>query len=77
MSPAQLLFLNQAPDKKDEWWDALGQLHAQVTAGGDADFAAFLDACRRLVEGAQPDTLSSQITGPYRPAWQAILQAIQ
>ncbi len=48
----------------------------QVKAGGDDDFAAFLDALRRLVEGARPESLSDRVPAPFREAWEAVVRGI-
>ena len=66
--------LTEAPDKKEEWWNALGELHKQVKAAGDDDFAAFLDALRRLVEGTRPESLGDRVPAPFREAWEAVVR---
>ena len=68
--------LTRFPEKKAEWWQALGQMQAQVEAGGNADFAAFLGVVRQLVEGAAPERLTPQVPEEFQEAWQAILDGI-
>ena len=47
-----------------------------MKAAGDEDFAAFLDALRRLVEGARPESLGDRVPAPFREAWEAVVRGI-
>jgi predicted RecB family endonuclease len=68
--------LTQVPEKKGEWWEALGQLQQQAGAQGASDLAAFIALLRQLVEGADPAALAPRVPAPFRQAWEEIVGAI-
>ena len=68
--------LSHKPEKKGEWWQALGQFHTQARRHVDRDRMAFFDALRQLVEGASPERLSSLVPEDFQCYWQEILNGI-
>jgi hypothetical protein len=68
--------LTHAPERREEWWEALGQLQRQVQAQDYADFATFLGLLRQLIEGMDPASLAPRVPPPFRQAWEAIARAI-
>ena len=72
--------LTQAPERREEWWQALGQLQQQAGSQRQpqewAGFATFLGLLRQLLEGADPTALTPRVPPPFRPRWDALLRAI-
>ncbi len=66
--------LTQVPEKRAEWWRALGQLQGQVRAQGLAELAVFLGLLRRLVEGARPEGLAREVPEAFREAWEQVVR---
>jgi tetratricopeptide (TPR) repeat protein len=66
--------LTDVLEKKGEWWQQLGELHAQAEAAGDQDFAIFFDLLRRLVEGQAPAALTPLVPPPFQEAWKGLVQ---
>ncbi len=64
--------LTQVPEKKEEWWQTLGQLAEQAQAQELAEFATFLGLLRQLVEGASPEGLASEVPVAFEAAWAAV-----
>ena len=65
--------LTHAPEKKGEWWEALGRIQQQAEAQGDSDLAAFIALVRQLVEGADPAVLGPRVPAMFRQAWEGIV----
>ena len=68
--------LTSVPEKKDEWWETLGQLQRRARAQGGGEFSAFLGLLQRLVEGTSPAALAAQVPPEFRQAWEAIVRGI-
>jgi hypothetical protein len=68
--------LSGKPEKKGEWWQALGEFHTQARRHADRDRMAFFDALRQLVEGASPERLSALVPKSYKQYWYKILKEI-
>jgi tetratricopeptide (TPR) repeat protein len=65
--------LTAVPEKKGEWWGALGQLQEQAATQGLGEFAAFLGLLRQLLEGASPADLADDVPPEFRQAWEAVI----
>ena len=68
--------LTDVPDKRGEWWEALGQLQEQVQAQGLGDLSTFLGLLRQLVEGTQTGHLEPHVPPDFRQAWEAVVRGI-
>lgn len=68
--------MSTQPEKKGEWWQALGQFQSQARRHADRDRMAFFDALRQLVEGASSERLSPLVPDDYTAYWQEILSGI-
>jgi len=69
--------MTEVPEKREEWWGALGQLLAQARQQGDAGFAAFLGVVQQVVEGADPARVSVELEEPFAEAWRRLVGGLQ
>ena len=69
--------MTRMPEKKGEWWQALGKFYSQARRHRDIERAAFFDALCQLVEGVPPERLSAQVSAAFHRHWQSILVSIQ
>ena len=70
-----LLVLTEARDKKGEWWQALRKLASEAKQD-HSELAAYAGALVRLIEGANPASLTETIPEEFQDDWQAILDGI-
>ena len=68
--------LTDAPEKRGEWWETLGQLQEQARAQELGDFSTFLGLLQQLVEGTQPGHLEAHVPPPFRQAWNDVVHGI-
>ncbi|MCD6555291.1 MAG: hypothetical protein J7M16_14930, partial [Anaerolineae bacterium] len=69
--------MTKVPEKREEWWGALGQLQAQAQQQGEAGFAAFAGAVQQVVEGAPPARVSVELEEPFAAAWRRLVEGLQ
>jgi tetratricopeptide (TPR) repeat protein len=68
--------LIDVPDKKGEWWKELRKLEQQAKEQNEQDLAWYMHGLVRLVEGAEPASLTASIPDEFKPDWQAILDSV-
>jgi hypothetical protein len=61
------------PERREAWSATLERLGYQAMDLGDYDFAAFLLATRRLLEGDDPETLEPDLPEPYATSWKNLV----
>ena len=69
--------MTRMPEKKGEWWQALGKFYSQARRHRDIERAAFFDALCQLVEGVPPERLSARVSPAFYHHWQSVLAGIQ
>ena len=69
--------MTQVPEKREEWWEVLGQLQVQARQQGEAGFAAFAGAVQQVVEGADPARVSVELEEPFAAAWRRLVEGLQ
>jgi pentatricopeptide repeat protein len=69
-----LAVLGPAASRRGEWRNNLVEIRNQVTAHGDSNMAAMLDAVIALLDaGGNPSGLGNRLEGIYAKTWQAIV----
>lgn len=65
-----------SPDKKQEWWETLGEWQMGLREQGLESVAVFLDIVQKLVGGADPKILEVHVPTEFREAWQNIMRGV-